>query len=381
MKNAGIISRNSSLSYKQDSTLLIAIFALVSAGLVMVYSSSFILAQEQYRDGLYFLKRHVFFLSFGLLSFFIGFKLRTEKLKKLSTLVFILAIGLLIATFVPGVSRRAGGASRWISFGFFGFQPSEFAKFAAILFIARTLDRKSYLQDNFRTGFLTYFITILPIYFLLLLQPDFGTTALLLCTTVCMITACGVRFKYLLASIGVLIPTAAILILSSPYRKARVLGFLDPWADPGHKGFQIIQSWLAFFSGKWLGVGVGNSHEKLFYLPKAHNDFIFAVIAEEWGLVGVIFFIFLFLLILWRGLQIATKQTETFERALATGIASMLGLQAFFNMAVVMGLLPTKGLPLPLVSYGGSSIVCTLFMLGVLLRLSSQPMQKEKLTL
>ena len=207
---------------------------------------------------------------------------------------------------------------------------------------------------------------------LLLCQPDFGTVALLLCSTFCMLLAAGVRTRYLVTTLAAVLPTGAALILISPYRRARVLGFLDPWSDPAHKGFQVIQSFIAFFSGKWFGVGLGNSREKLFYLPEAHNDFIFAVVGEELGLMGVAFFVALFLVVVWRGLNAAQRLEGPFERALAAGIACCIGLQAFFNMGVVLGLLPTKGLPLPLISYGGTSLIVTLFMLGIVAQLSEK---------
>jgi cell division protein FtsW len=283
----------------------------------------------------------------------------------------IAALGLACAL-IPGVAHRSGGATRWISVYGLTFQPSEFAKLAVLIFVATQLSRKLDQQDNLRSGLLTYFIGAIPIYILLLCQPDFGTVALLFCSTFCMLFVSGVRIKYLAITVASLVPTAAALILTTPYRRDRLLGFLDPWSDPAHKGFQVIQSFIAFFSGRWFGVGLGNSREKLFYLPEAHNDFIFAVVGEELGLLGVLFFVVLFLIVIWRGLGVAALLKEPFERGLAAGIATCLGLQAFFNMGVVLGLLPTKGLPLPLISYGGSSLIVTLFMLGVLARLSER---------
>lgn len=373
MKNVESILKSLSRNYNEriiDRTLWLAIFALLACGFVMVYSASFIQAQELYKDGYHFFKRHVIFTAIGLIAFFIGWWFPAKKFERFSILFLILAVIGLIATFIPGIAHRAGGANRWIHIFGFSFQPAEFAKFAVIVWVARQITRKVEFQDNFRSGFLTYFLAILPIYFLLLIQPDFGTTVLLLCTSIFMMIAGGVCLRYLFSAAAFLIPIASLLILTSPYRRARLLAFIDPWSDPAHKGFQIIQSWLAFYSGKWLGVGVGNSHEKLFYLPKAHNDFIFAVIGEEWGLFGVVFLVSLFLLIVWRGLTAASRLTDAFQRSLAVGISCLIGLQAFFNMGVVLGLLPTKGLPLPLISYGGSSLVITLFLLGILVQLS-----------
>lgn len=355
-----------------DRLLWLVIFVLVAAGLVMVYSSSFIFAQERYHDGLYFFKRHLIFILLGLAAFAVAWRLPIQWLKKLAFPIFLLSLVLLIAVLIPGMGHKVGGASRWINVFGFTFQPGELAKLAILLYVCKQLSRKLEKQDNWRSGFLTYFIGGIPIYVLLLLQPDFGTVALLLCTTFFILLGGGVRLRYLVASVLILLPAAATLILTSSYRRARVLGFLDPWSDPAHKGFQVIQSFIAFYSGKWLGVGLGNSHEKLFYLPEAHNDFIFAVIGEELGLFGVFFFAALFFIVVVRGLSAAQCLDEPFERGLALGISSLIGFQAFFNMGVVLGLLPTKGLPLPLISYGGTTLIVTLFMLGLLVQLSER---------
>lgn len=371
MKKEAIILRNwfRNSKFEADPTYWFIVFALLAAGLVMVYSSSFIFAQERYGNGLYFFKRHLIFTIFGLLAFGIGWKLSVDRLRSWVFPLFLISTTLLICTFIPGLSHRAGGAKRWVNLLGLTFQPSEFAKLAILIFVATQISKKEDRQENWRSGFLTYFLGAIPLYALLLLQPDFGTVALLLGTTVLMIFAGGVRLKYLIVTFGALVPTVCALILSSAYRRARVFSFLDPWSDPAHRGFQIIQSLLAFFSGRWLGVGLGNSKEKLFYLPEAHNDFIFAVVGEELGLVGVVFFVSLFFILVWKSLKATQRLDLPFERALATGIGSLIGLQAFFNMAVVLGLLPTKGLPLPLISYGGTSLLVIMFMLGVLAQL------------
>ena len=353
-----------------DRTLWLAVFALVCAGLVMVYSSSFIFALERYKDGLHFFKRHLIFAGIGIGTFLVGWRLPLTRLRALVGPAFIFTLVALIAVLIPALSHRAGGASRWISILGLTFQPAEVAKFAIVLFVAAQIEKKIHRQDNWRAGFLTYFIGAIPVYALLLAQPDFGTVALLLCTTFCMLLGSGVKIRYLATTVLLLVPTAATLIFTSPYRRARVMGFLDPWSDPAHKGFQIIQSFIAFYHGEWFGVGLGNSREKLFYLPEAHNDFIFAVVGEELGLFGVLFFVGLFLTVVMRGMHAAQNLTQPFNRAVAIGISAMIGLQAFFNMGVVLGLLPTKGLPLPLISYGGTSLIMGLFMLGVLTQLS-----------
>lgn len=361
-----------SKSASSDRTLWLAVFALAAAGLVMVYSSSFIFALERYKDGMHFFKRHLIFGAMGVGTFLLGWRIPLSKLRKLVGPTYIFTLIALVLVLIPGIAHRAGGASRWINFFGFTFQPSEIAKFAVILFVAAQIEKKIHEQTNWRSGFLAYFIGAIPVYVLLLKQPDFGTVALLLCTTFCMLLGSGVKLRYLVTTVAALVPTASLLIMTSPYRRARVLGFLDPWSDPAHKGFQIIQSFIAFYHGKWFGVGLGNSKEKLFYLPEAHNDFIFAVVGEELGLFGVLFFVGLFLIVVWRGLDAAKSLHQPFAKAIAIGISSMVGLQAFFNMGVVLGLLPTKGLPLPLISYGGTSLIMGLFMLGILTQLSER---------
>lgn len=354
-----------------DRVLTAAVFALLAAGLVMVYSASFIFADEHYRDGLYFFRRHGIYAVVGLLAFALGWNMKLRRLRAL-TMPLMIATGVsLVLTHVPGVGHKAGGASRWIGLFGFTFQPAELAKVAILFFVARQIERKMDSWDNWRAGFMAYFVSALPIYLLLMSQPDFGTTALLVATTFAMLFAMGARLKYIGAAAGIAIPGALLLIFSSPYRKARLLGFLDPWSDPAHKGFQAIQSFLAFYQGKFLGVGLGNSREKLFYLPEAHTDFIFSVVGEELGFVGVASILILFLVILLRGLRCAEQLRDPFAKALSVGITSLIGVQALCNMGVVLGLLPTKGFTLPLVSYGGTSLIVSLFLLGILTKLAS----------
>jgi cell division protein FtsW len=300
----------------------------------------------------------------------LGWRIPLDRLRKLTVTFLLLVIVLLAFTLVPGISLKAGGASRWLRIGGISFQPAELAKLATILFVAFQVQRKIRDQSNWARGFLTYFVPMLPVYALLLLQPDFGTTAICLCSTLVILLGSGLKLKYLLTSLALMAPVGAVLIATSSYRMKRLMTFLDPWADPAANGFQVIQSLLAFYSGKWFGVGLGNSREKLFYLPEAHNDFIFAVVGEELGLFGVLLFVSLYLVIVLRGLTVAERCQEPFRKAVAFGVCAVIGLQAFFNMGVVLGLLPTKGLPLPLISYGGTALVVNLFLLGLLTQIS-----------
>jgi cell division protein FtsW len=377
MKSAESFSKNWFRSFSEwgsgpiDRTLTTAIFVLAAAGMVMVYSASYIYAQERFHDGLFFIKRHGMHLVLGSLAFTLGYLVSLKRLEKSAYAILLTCTGLLVLTMLTSFAQKAGGASRWISILGLKFQPAELAKAGVVIFVAAQLSRKQGEPQNWRTGFLAYFVPAAPIYGLLLMQPDFGTTVLLLLTTALVLLATGIRIHYILTTMAVLVPAGAGLILSSSYRLARVQAFLDPWKDASGKGFQVIQSLVAVYSGRWFGVGLGNSKEKLFYLPEAHNDFIFAVAAEELGVFGIVFFVSLFFIIVTRGLRAAAAAHNLFNRGLALGIVVMIGLQAFFNMGVVMGLLPTKGLPLPLVSYGGTSLVINLFLFGILTKLSS----------
>jgi cell division protein FtsW len=338
----------------------------------MVYSASYIYAEERFHDGLYFFKRHMVFSLLGVGAFLAGSRVPMAWLKRMAFPFLGLCTVLVLATLIPGLGRRAGGAARWLVLGPLGLQPAELLKAAVLLFVAAQLERKEGERQNWRTGFLAYFAAALPAYVLLLLQPDFGSTILLLATTTLVLLATGIRVQYIATMLAGTATAGALLILTSPYRRARVEAFLDPWKDAAGKGFQVIQSLVAVYSGSWLGVGLGNSKEKLFYLPEAHNDFIFAVVAEELGVFGILFFTGIFLTIVLRGLKAAAASRTTFERGLALGISVMIGLQAFFNIGVVLGLLPTKGLPLPLVSYGGTSLIVTMLQLGVLTQLAER---------
>lgn len=361
----------------QTALLILTVFAITLFGLVMVYSTSYIYAQERFHEGLYFFKRQLTFAALGAGFFFLGRRISLRFLEK-NTYAFLGGAVLLLGfTFIPGLGHKAGGASRWLQIRIphvfnIQLQPSELIKVAVLLFIAVQTKRKLFsreVEENFRTNFLSYFTGVLPIYVLLMLQPDFGTTALLLISTTLILLGLGISWRYLFTLAGVLLPTATLLIATSAYRRARFESFLNPWLDATGKGFQVIQSLLAVYNGGLTGVGFGNSKGKLFYLPEAHNDFIFAVIAEEAGLIAIIALIALYFIIVQSGLKAARTLYDPFDRTLALGIAVLFGLQASFHMGVVLGLLPAKGLPLPLISYGGSSIIVWLFLCGLLTQL------------
>jgi cell division protein FtsW len=278
---------------------------------------------------------------------------------------------------IPGVGSRVGGAQRWINLGVFNLQPGEFAKFAVLIFVSRLLERKSDRLSKFVPGMVSPFFIALPVFGLLLAQPDFGTTAMIAVVIFLLMFIGGVPKRYMSGALVLGAAAGSALVMSSAYRRARLSAYMDPWSDPAGKGFQIIQSLTGLQNGQVFGAGLGNGKEKLFYLPEAHNDFIFAVVGEELGFIGVMAVVAAYLYFIYRGLKIAwdcwERYQDRFGMLLASGITLALGLQGFVNMAVVLGLLPTKGLTLPFISYGGSALLIDLFAVGILLGVARGP--------
>lgn len=386
MRSAGTILGNWFHSYRReggstspgvDVVLLIGVMTLVLFGLIMVYSSSFIFAQEKTGDGFSYIRKQLLFTVLGFITLWGTSKVDYRKWGDWAYFILGFATVLLTLIFVPGIGEAAGGARRWIHLGALRFQPGEFAKFAIILFVARQIHRKADRINTITAGILAQFVVPLPALMLLLLQPDFGTTVMITLTIFALMFLGGVPIRYLL---GTVIPFLAIgvwLAVGTPYRLNRLMVFLDPWRDPAGKGFQILQSFVGLHHGRLWGVGLGNGKEKLFFLPEAHNDFIASVIGEELGFVGIAFVIILYLILIHRGLRIAwncyQRYQDRFGLLLASGITLGLGLQSFVNVAVVLGLVPTKGLNLPFISYGGSAILVDLFAVGILLSIARGP--------
>jgi cell division protein FtsW len=363
--------RDSSL----DQALLWSALLLLSIGLVMVYSASIAMADAErftgYRPG-YFLVRHGIYLAVGLAIGAAFFRVPVWLWQKASPWLFLAGVATLAAVLIPGIGREVNGSRRWIPLGLATFQPSEVMKLFVVLYAADYTVRKAAFMHDFRKGFLPMFGVMTIIAFLLLREPDFG--ALVVVTTIAMtiLFLGGLNWR-LFASLAVLLALAFVgLILSSPYRLQRILGFMDPWSDAYGKGYQLSHSLIAFGRGEWLGVGLGASVEKLFYLPEAHTDFLLAVIAEELGFAGVAVVITLFLFLVHRAFAVG-RQAASLERyfaaLVAQGIGVWLAVQAFINMGVNMGLLPTKGLTLPLLSFGGTGIVVNCMAIAILLRI------------
>lgn len=359
-----------------DPVLLVLTSGLVLFGLVMVYSSSFIFAQERTGDGFAFIKKQLLFAALGGLAMAFAAQIPYQNWKKWAYPVLGSAALALLLVLIPGIGAKSGGAQRWIRLPFFQFQPSEWAKFAAVVFVCRQLASKQEILGRFVPAVLSVFVLLVPVFGFLLLQPDFGSTAVITMVAFLLMFLAGVPMRYLGGVLVSGVGIGAALVLGSSYRRARLMTFLDPWTDPSGKGFQILQSFVGLHSGGVSGVGLGNGKEKLFFLPEAHNDFIFSVVGEELGFIGVSLVVAGFVVLVYRGFQVAwrcrQRSGDLFGMLLGSGITLLLGLQAFLNMAVVLGLIPTKGLALPFISYGGSALVIDLFAMGVLLSISRE---------
>lgn len=355
-----------------NATILILALALTCFGILMVYSSSSLMALRDYGDSLYFLKRQAVFATLGTGVMLLAMHINYNVWRRLAIPLLILSTILLAAVFIPGVGSKAGGAARWIRFSGFTFQPSEAAKIALIFYLAHSATRKEDRIREFKYGYIPYMCILLVWLGLMLAQRDLGGAAMMVVVTAMMLLIAGTRWRFLFYSFATVIPLGVVTIMTKEYRVQRIMAFLDPWADPLGAGFQIIQSWMGFGLGGVAGAGLGEGEQKRFYLPEAHTDFIFSVIGEELGFIVVVLIICMYLSIVVMGLRISMHAADGFGRLSAFGISLLLGMQAFANMAVVMGIVPNKGLALPFLSYGGSSLLCTMFSMGVLLNISSQ---------
>ena len=363
--------RDSSL----DHMLLWSALALGAIGLVMVYSASIAMAEAERFTGFrpsYFLVRHAAYLAVGLALAAAIFRVPLWLWQRAAPWLFLAGTLALVAVLIPGIGREVNGSRRWIPLGFMSFQPSEVMKLLVVLYAADYTVRKAAFMDDFRKGFLPMFGVMTLIAFLLLREPDFGALVVVTTISMAILFLGGLNWR-LFAGLAVLLAAAfVVMIVSSPYRLQRILGFMDPWADAYGKGYQLSHSLIAFGRGEWLGVGLGASVEKLFYLPEAHTDFLLAVIAEELGFAGVAAVITLFLFLVHRAFAVG-RQAASLERyfaaLVAQGIGVWLAAQAFINMGVNMGLLPTKGLTLPLLSFGGTGIVVNCVSVAIVLRI------------
>lgn len=357
----------------KDIRFLVIIALLLSIiGCIFIYSSSSVYALEKCGSAGYYVIKQIIGLIIGLLGMIVIQFIPTRIFQKLSPYAMLISLALTAMTFIPIFARRIHGASRWISLGGIAFQPSELLKMSLIIYVAYILSKKDWSQASILYDYIPLLIVIGIPCISILAQPDFGLTVTLAVTIFMMFFLASFRLTHLLITLSALIPVAVSLMLLKPYRLKRILIFLNPWEDPLGSGFQIIQSLIAVGSGGFWGLGIGNSRQKFFYLPMQHTDFIFSVIAEETGFVGTVTIISLYILMLYFGLRIAWHIHDKFSSLVIAGFSMVTSLQAIINIAVTTGLVPTKGIGLPFVSYGNTSLVCNLLMLGIVINLARE---------
>ena len=377
MTSAPLFSLPSSAHFfgELDRTLLLATLAIATIGLVMICSASISFADHSYGDAFYYLKRHLMFLTAGLSVAVVFLVVPSRIWYRYGVPLLFITLLMLVAVLIPGIGRKVNGSQRWFPMGPINLQVSELAKFVVILFMAGYLERHQRQLRVQWQGFVKPVAVLALIVFLLLLEPDFGSAVVMSGTVLGMLFIAGVRLWQFSALLVLGVSGLVGIALMSPYRVQRLVTFLDPWADQYNTGYQLTQSLIAFGRGEWLGVGLGNSVQKLFYLPEAHTDFVFAIYAEEFGLVGVAAVVGLYVLLVSRVLHVARKalrRQDWFAAYSCFGIAMMVAGQTFINIGVTSGLLPTKGLTLPFISYGGSSLLVCSAMIALVLRISRE---------
>ncbi|HXT55498.1 MAG TPA: putative lipid II flippase FtsW [Candidatus Eisenbacteria bacterium] len=353
-----------------DKWMLLAVVGLLAVGVTMVLSTSYLYSQERYGDGTYFFRKQMIAMGAGAVALIACTMIPSALYRRFAYPLLALSFIILVLVLVPGVGVNRGGARRWIMFPGFAFQPSELAKLALVFYLAHSMAKKEQMIRSFSVGVLPHLMVFGLFAGMLLLEPDFGTALMLSMLLYFMLFIGGARVHHLVGTGLMALPVLIYVFTKADYRIRRLMSFLDPWSDAAGSGFHVIQSLIAFGSGQIWGRGLGESRQKLFYLPEAHTDFVFSVIGEELGLLGALAVLALFGVIITRGLQLTAKIEEPFDQYLAFGLTVLLGLQALIHMGVVMGLMPTKGLVLPFISYGGSAMVINLMEAGILLGLS-----------
>ncbi len=354
-----------------DTVLLTLGTTLISIGVIAIASASIEYGDFHFGNPWHHTQRHAAYLMLAITLGALAYMAPTASVQRLSPWLLFLAVALLILVMIPGIGREVNGAQRWLPLGVITLQPSEFAKLAVLLYAAGYLVRQEEAVRHHWSGLAKLIAILSVVAALLLLEPDFGATVIIVGVVVGMTFLAGAKLIYVLAMLAAAAMALAFLVLSAPYRMKRLTAFQDPWADPFGSGFQLVQSLIAFGQGEWWGVGLGNSVQKLFYLPEAHTDFVFSIWSEETGLIGATAMIALFVMLIARVLNIGWRvaaQHRLFEAYVCFGAALMFAGQAFVNMGASSGLLPTKGLTLPFVSYGGNSLIVNCMLLGMVLR-------------
>ncbi|SRR5690554_11271 len=368
------------MTLKVDLWLLGITAALLTIGFIMIASSSMEVAATNNDSAFYYVLRHGLFLGLALVAGVVVFMVPIAWWEKSSWLLLVIALAILLLVLIPGIGRTVNGSTRWIGFGAFNVQPSEVAKVFLVVYVAAYLVRRLDEVRSSLKGVAKPIVVVMVAAFLLLMEPDFGAVVVMMAAVVGMIFLSGMRVKHFLGLIVSCLLTVAVLAVSQPYRLKRLTAYTDPWADQFNTGYQLTQALIAFGRGEWSGVGLGNSIQKLFYLPEAHTDFLFAIIGEEFGLLGTVTVILLFGTLVARAMVIARRaevQGRLFAAFLGYGLALLVGCQAFINLGVNTGLLPTKGLTLPFISYGGSSLIMSCVTIAILLRIDLENNQAQ----
>jgi len=358
-----------------DKWFVFAVMSLILIGLMMVSSSSVMMATKNYHQPFYFVVRQGAYLSIGMILAMVVMRTDTQFWQKNSVKLLLICLCLMIAVLIPGIGKMVNGSRRWLSLGPIGIQVSELAKLLMILYMSSYLVRQSQRKTQQIMGFIKPMMVLGLVASLLLMEPDFGATVVIVTTVMMMLFLSGVRWIYYIMLIILVAAAMACLAIASPYRVARLTAFLDPWADQFKTGYQLTQALIAFGRGGWFGAGLGDSVQKMFYLPEAHTDFLFAVLAEEMGFFGILMVLSLYALLLWRGLSIgiqAFQQNRLYAAYVSYGVTCWMVFQALINMGVNSGLLPTKGLTLPFLSYGGASLVVNCAAIALLLRIDHE---------
>ena len=355
-----------------DRTVLMITYLLLLIGLIMMFSASGVMAEMRYGDSMFFLKRQAVWIVLGLLVLHWVSRQDYGIWKTVMPLMLGLTVVILALVLIPMVGSEVNGARRWFRFGWFSFQPGELAKLTAVLYLSSFLVRREKDITNFTKGVLAPVIVVGTLALLAFLEPDMGTAVVMFSILLGLLFLGGARISHLSSLVLSLLPLAYLLIMESDYRRRRLMSFLDPWEDPNNTGFQLSQSFVALGNGGLAGVGLGEGRQKLFFLPEAHADFVLALVGEELGFLGTGLLMVLFAILLVKGFRIAGRAPDAFGRHLASGVTLLIGIQVLINAGVVSGLLPTKGLTLPLVSYGGSSLLVSLIAIGILLSISRE---------
>ena len=358
---------------RPDPWLWLPAAVLLLLGLLMVLNTTYFLGIEKKGDAFHFFKLHLAHIIAGFAILILLSQFSLAGLRRIVMPIFIASVVMLVLLYIPGLGLMKGGARRWLRMGPIIAEPSELVKFALVFFLAEFLSKRQERIREFKHGPLAVFLIVGPITLMILKQPDFGSTVMIALILFAMLFAAGARWTHLATAGSGALGLLIVQAVAKSYRVKRLTTFLDPWSVARGAGFQLVQSFIALGEGGKWGVGLGAGRQKMFYLPEAHTDFVFAVVGEEFGLVGAAVVISLFLVILFRGMRIAHDEPDPFASLLAVGLTALLSIQALINMAVVIGLIPTKGLPLPFLSYGGTSIIIAMAALGALLALGRRP--------